>query len=184
MSVGGAGGGSACWIDTPYRRFSKRGSRPARLPTTLGSRAARGIGRPGLSIVVHQQVRAWIMDDPTVPRPPREYGPRPPRPRGDVRRVRPSHRSVTEVPAGPGSPAGTTGQTARETHRRGGGRADALAPMLARQRTENYAYRPPIEFPILRSGSFGTDRARRCTLPPPLLVGSVSSASALARGIP
>ena len=31
------------------------------------ARAARGIGRPGLSVALQDQVRAWLADDPTVP---------------------------------------------------------------------------------------------------------------------
>ena len=53
-----------------------------------------------------------------------------PRPR-DLRRARPSHRGVNEVPAGLGSPAQTAGRAAREAHRRRGGRAVARAPLLA-----------------------------------------------------
>lgn len=32
-----------------------------------GARAARGIGRPGLPPSVHDQVRAWLLDEPAVP---------------------------------------------------------------------------------------------------------------------
>ncbi len=89
--------------------FLKAGQSPRQIAHHPGSRAARGIGRPGLSIVVHEQVRAWIMDDPTVPRPPREYGPRPPRPRGDVgvrgRPIEASPRSQPDPAHPPGPPA-------------------------------------------------------------------------------
>ena len=52
-------------------------------------------------------------------------------------------------PAGPGSPARTAGRTAREAHRRGGGRAEARAPVLARQGTGAYTRPTSIGFPIL-----------------------------------
>jgi len=52
------------------------------------------------------------------------------------------------APAGPGSPVRTAGRTAREAHRRGGGRAEARSPLLARQRTRAYTPATPIEFPI------------------------------------
>jgi hypothetical protein len=50
--------------------------------------------------------------------------------------------------AGPGAPARTAGRTARAAHRRGGGRAVARSPVLARQRTGAYTPPTPIEFPI------------------------------------
>ena len=52
------------------------------------------------------------------------------------------------APAGPGSPVRTAGRTARKAHRRGGGRAEACSPLLARQRTRAYTPATPIEFPI------------------------------------
>ena len=91
---------------------------------------------------------------PPTPRPSREYGPRDaPRPRGDVRRARPSHRGVTEGPADPGSLARTPGRTAREAHRSGGGRAVARAPVLARQGTGAYVQPTPIEIPSVKRHS-------------------------------
>jgi hypothetical protein len=57
----------------------------------------------------------------------------------------------TRGPAGPGSPVRTSDRTAREAHRRGGSRAEALSPFHSRQGTR--ACTPPtsIEFPILHS---------------------------------
>jgi hypothetical protein len=52
------------------------------------------------------------------------------------------------APAGPGSPVRTAGRTAREAHRRGGGRAEPRSPLLARQRTRAETPAAPIEFPI------------------------------------
>ena len=74
--------------------------------------------------------------------------PEAPLPRGDVWRARPSHRGVPVVPAGPWSPARTTGRTAHEAHRRRGGRAVARAPRLARQGTGPSTQLIPIEIPI------------------------------------
>ena len=57
-----------------------------------------------------------------------------PRPRRDIRRARPSLGGVIEGPARPSSRARPLGRTAREAHRRGGGRAVARSPVLARRR--------------------------------------------------
>lgn len=50
--------------------------------------------------------------------------------------------------AGAGSQIRTTGRTAREAHRRGGGRTEARSPVLARQRTGAYTAPTSIESPI------------------------------------
>jgi hypothetical protein len=52
------------------------------------------------------------------------------------------------APTGPGSPVRTAGRTACEAHRRGGGRAEARSPLLARQRTRAYTPATAIEFPV------------------------------------
>ena len=92
---------------------------------------------------------------------PRVRIPEAPLPRGDLRRARPSYRGVTDVPAGPWSPSRTAGRTAREAHPRRGRRAVARAPRLARQRTEPYTERTPIEIPIERLRGAGERPQRR-----------------------
>ena len=104
------------------------------------------------------------------PRPSREYAPpQTPRHPAGTFGVRGGPTAAPPrsppAPAGPGSPVRTAGRTAREAHRRGGGRAEARSPLLARQRTRAYTPATPIKFPIESWGQAAdatTHRRRRC----------------------
>ena len=112
--------------------------RRAEPPIDAGPREPRGVTRP---------MPARRRPDRPVSTPPR----RPATPRGrSVRAAVPPQRphGPHRLPAGPGSPVRTAGRTAREAHRRGGGRAEARSPLLARQRPRAYVPATPIEFPI------------------------------------